>query len=291
MKVYDCFTFFNELDLLEIRLHELNNVVDYFVLVEATYTHQNNSKPLYFEENKQRYSQFLHKIIHIVVNDKPNGFNPERDKKWVLEMHQKRGINKILNSLEEDDIIICSDVDEIPSPYAIKRHLVDAQNHLCVFGLNNFIYYVDCRLGYEKWSFRYFKIVFLSFFSTFYLKKRWRIKYWLGPFMKSKKDCTDIHIWRDNKENLLNDNVIIPNAGWHFSYLGGIQAIINKLNALNVEFDYSQYKDPEYIQNRIKSKKGIFEFQKNVSVMKKKEYLPTYLKNNMLRYRHLFFAN
>ena len=58
MKVYDCFTFFNELDLLEIRLNELNDVVDYFVLVEATTTYSGKPKELYFQKNKDRYKKF-----------------------------------------------------------------------------------------------------------------------------------------------------------------------------------------------------------------------------------------
>ena len=67
--IYDCFTFFNELDILEIRLNELNQVVDKFVLVEANRTFTNQKKPLYFQENKTRYQQFLPKIINIIVDD------------------------------------------------------------------------------------------------------------------------------------------------------------------------------------------------------------------------------
>mgnify|MGYP003659202461 CR=1 FL=1 len=66
-KIYDCFQFFNELDILDIRLNELDSEVDYFIVVEAELSHQLKPKPLYFEENKKRYSKFLHKIIHLVV--------------------------------------------------------------------------------------------------------------------------------------------------------------------------------------------------------------------------------
>jgi len=63
--------FFNELDILEIRLHELNDVVDYFVLVEATKTHSGLDKPLWFLEHRSRYNDFWRKIVHIVVDDMP----------------------------------------------------------------------------------------------------------------------------------------------------------------------------------------------------------------------------
>lgn len=83
--LFDCFTFFNELDLLEIRLEELSSVVDWFVLVEATRTFSGRPKPLYFEENKERYSKFLHKIVHVKL-----GYMPEKPSSaWELEAFQR----------------------------------------------------------------------------------------------------------------------------------------------------------------------------------------------------------
>ena len=67
-KVYDCFTFFNEFELLEIRLNELDSVVDKFVLVEASKTHQGKEKPLFYNENKDRFKKFQDKIIHVIVD-------------------------------------------------------------------------------------------------------------------------------------------------------------------------------------------------------------------------------
>ena len=79
--IVDCFTFFNELDLLELRLEELHESVDYFVLVEASKTQSLLDKPLYFEENKLRYSKFLDKIIHVKVED-----CPDNNKNFVLTL-------------------------------------------------------------------------------------------------------------------------------------------------------------------------------------------------------------
>ena len=76
MGIYDCFIFFNELDLLEIRLSELYNYVDYFVIVEANKTFKGKSKPFYFEENKQKYKKYLDKIIHVKVYDMPKSSFP-----------------------------------------------------------------------------------------------------------------------------------------------------------------------------------------------------------------------
>jgi len=69
--IYECIIFFNELDLLEIRLNELKDVVDKFVIVEASFTFSSKPKPFYFEENKDRYSKFLDKIIYVKVEELP----------------------------------------------------------------------------------------------------------------------------------------------------------------------------------------------------------------------------
>ena len=110
--IIDCFPFFNELDILEIRLNILNDFVDKFILVEASNTQSKLDKPFYFEENKKRFDKFLDKIIHIKVTDYPdqNG--------WEMENYQRNCILKGLNNIElsTDDIIGISDVDEIWSP-------------------------------------------------------------------------------------------------------------------------------------------------------------------------------
>ena len=77
--VYDCFQFFNELDILKIRLNVLSPVVDKFVLSEATETFSGLKKPLYYEENKELFSEFADKIIHVVVEDTPEGDTHYRD--------------------------------------------------------------------------------------------------------------------------------------------------------------------------------------------------------------------
>ena len=111
--VYDCFIFFNEFEQLNIRLHELNPIVDRFVLVESNQTFSGNMKPLYFAENRERWSMFLDKIIHVVVDDMPKLNNGNR---WELEHHQRKCITRGLNNCAPNDIIVISDVDEIPDP-------------------------------------------------------------------------------------------------------------------------------------------------------------------------------
>ena len=73
--IYDCFTFYNELDMLNFRFDYLYDVVDYFVLVEANYTHKGNRKKLFYGDNKELFKKYEKKIIHIIVDDMPNTEN------------------------------------------------------------------------------------------------------------------------------------------------------------------------------------------------------------------------
>ncbi|MFZ2310324.1 MAG: N-acetylglucosaminyltransferase, partial [Patescibacteria group bacterium] len=115
--IYDCFTFFNELDLLEIRLNILDGVVDKFVLVEATKTFSNIDKPLYFNENKERFKKFEDKIIHIIVDD-----YPVFETAWTYDWHQRNCIARGLVNCKLDDVILVSDLDEIPDPSKIIEY-------------------------------------------------------------------------------------------------------------------------------------------------------------------------
>ena len=118
-RIWDTFQLFNELDMLEVRLHELNETVHRFVLVEATRTHSNQPKPLHFADNKARFSQFLHKIVHVVVDDLPNNTDA-----WVLENFQRNAVLRGLAEAHPNDLIVIADVDEIPVPYVLNllRH-------------------------------------------------------------------------------------------------------------------------------------------------------------------------
>jgi hypothetical protein len=128
MKIIDCFIFYNELDLLNYRLTILNEYVDYFVIVESTHTFTGFQKKLFYDENKDLFKEFNEKIIHIVVEDVPFKF-PDIDitkgQQWGNEFHQrncmKRGIDIINDKLNSEDIILSSDLDEIPNPMILEE--------------------------------------------------------------------------------------------------------------------------------------------------------------------------
>ena len=118
MKVYDCFTFYNEFELLELRLKSLWYMVDYFVLVEADKTQNNVPKPFHFAEHEKDFKEFLPKIRHIPlrVNVEYKGVGD-----WQIEHGQRNGIMYGLSDAAPDDLIFISDVDEIPEPDILNR--------------------------------------------------------------------------------------------------------------------------------------------------------------------------
>lgn len=114
--VYDSFQFFNELDILLLRMHILDDVVDKFVISESTVTFSGDAKPLYYEENKGMFKEFEHKIIHNVVDDTPMDCSA-----FMRDHHQKCAVARGLEGCRPEDIVIFSDVDEIPNPETLKN--------------------------------------------------------------------------------------------------------------------------------------------------------------------------
>ena len=116
--IVDSFAFFQELDLLEVRLTVMDPVVDRFVIVEGTRTYSGQPKPLRLEQAKERFSRWWPKIDYIVVDDWP-----KTDNAWITENHQRNALARGWAKLQDDDIIISSDLDEIPNPDTVRRYL------------------------------------------------------------------------------------------------------------------------------------------------------------------------
>lgn len=140
--VFDCFTFLNEFDLLELRLNILDPFVDYFVLVESHQTFLGNPKPLYFEENKERFAKWQDKIIHLVQPDGETS-NPFERHWWCYELQEKY----LMSHGNPEDIAMCSDLDEIWNPEIlnINDDLIHSTKML------NYCYYLNYRSS-EDWT-------------------------------------------------------------------------------------------------------------------------------------------
>jgi beta-1,4-mannosyl-glycoprotein beta-1,4-N-acetylglucosaminyltransferase len=205
--VIDCFTFFNELNLLEIRLNELYDDIDYFVLVEATKTQSFIDKPFHFEENKNRFSKFLDKIIHIKVAEYPV-FNHI----WGMENYQRNkiidGLKKISN-IAKSDIVLISDLDEIPSKNSIKK--IKDSNFEC---------------GSLMLDFR-------AYFLNYKAKRDWIGTVYTRAELFNKFSPQD---FRNKKDYLpILENGILN--GWHLSWMGGVKKIWEKSFSCIEPFD------------------------------------------------------
>ena len=137
MKIYDCFQFFNEENVLDLRLNVLNEFVDFFVLVESTTDHQWKDKKLIFDSEK--FKKFKKKIIHIVVEDTLDTIKKAHiAQNSLVERHQRYSIMRGLKNCQDNDLIIISDVDEIPD--LNKLNLFNKKNRYAVFSQKKFDY-------------------------------------------------------------------------------------------------------------------------------------------------------
>jgi beta-1,4-mannosyl-glycoprotein beta-1,4-N-acetylglucosaminyltransferase len=230
-KIYDCFTFFNELDVLEIRLNELYDVVDKFILVEANLTHSGKPKPMYFKENEARYSKFLDKIIYIRVD-----FPTDGDKSpWFREGYQRdmiaRGLEQV--SPKDDDIIIVSDSDEIASGKAVEKYIALNTLKPAIIQQTMYHYFLNCQAN-KPWQ------------GTRIL--RYELVKRVGTHVA--RILTDSSA--DAPEFKADGMIRIENGGWHFTYLVG-----NNPEALAVKiqsFAHTEFDKPEYTNNEHLSK-------------------------------------
>lgn len=141
MKIYDCFMYLNEFELLELRLNELWDIVDHFVLVESPTSHTGILKPLYFEEKKESFAPYMDKIIH-VIHELPHPREISGGARAV-ERHQRDGALEGISDADPDDIIMISDVDEIPRAEVLQR-TIKSFVQPCVLNQTLYCYWLNC---------------------------------------------------------------------------------------------------------------------------------------------------
>ena len=232
-RLFDCFTFFNELDLLEIRLETLGSVVDFFVIAEAPITYRADPKPLYFELNKQRFAKFLPKIRHIIVDDLPTekGF----DQNWQRETLQRAALERGLADARDEDIIMLSDLDEIPTPAKIKE-AITWHDTLRVFHMRFFSYFANCEShpGNAYW---------VGTGMTEYRLAKGRFEYVLKKLPTHLRMRPNATLRKRISMRLKEASILltrslrikrIRNGGHHFSWLGGADKVLQKRGAISI---------------------------------------------------------
>ena len=259
-KIYDCFLFYNELELLEIRLKTLNEYVDKFVLVEATKTFSNKDKELYYNNNKELFAEFHNKIIHIIIDEHP-GFADRKDKYgdiWQYEYYQRNCIEKGLTEAGDDDIIILSDLDEIPNPKLLQK--IADKPGIKVFKLPTFYYFLNLLTNDVAMCCRVFHKHHLDKFTMQEIRSQ-------------------------------GDSLYTKYTGWHFSYLGDKDFIKNKIKS----FAHQQYNKEEVFNNIEENiEKGVDLFNREgfkTKYIKIDNNFPKYIVENIEKFKHLIKKN
>ena len=213
--IYDCFLFFNELELLELRLIELWDVVDKFVLVESTRSFRDHQKNLYYLDNKHLYDKYNQKIIHVIVEDAPNGLPPTQ------ETFLRNSIIRGLKNCNDDDIIMLSDLDEIPNKNILseKSTFFEINKSPICLRMPLFYYYINCLMVDVTW----FGTI-ITDYKTFKTKT--------AQYFRDLRDKCKL----------------IDNAGWHFSYLYGIDRMIQKIQNLSDPVNIEKATRPEWLK-------------------------------------------
>lgn len=231
MKIVEGFTFYNELDILQLKLAELYNVIDYFIIVEATTTHSGNDKELYFKNNKKKFTKYLDKIIHIVVNDMPysktkNNLLSNKDC-WSNEIYQRNCIDKGIKklNLNNNDLIIIGDCDEICDSDTLLEIKEKGLNTIHTLEMDLYMYKFSIKSKY-KWV-NFVKILPLHKYLNKYNRKCQNIR--------EDKKCP-----------------VIKKGGWHLTYFGDIEFIQNKIqNYAHQEFNTNYNNNSQRIKKMI----------------------------------------
>ncbi len=262
MAVYDCFTFFNELDLLKIRLEQYHKIVDKFVIVECAFTQKGEKKEFNFEKNKTLFSEFIDKIIYIKVESVPAYKKTKDDVDWSIENFQRNAILRGLADCTDDDLIIISDLDEFIKPSVLKN-LSEQPVIPCNNSYGNAKDYIkqfaELLLHSKKLLHKKNARTYLDYMPIaveqephpFFMNAKEDFKWYGTVITKYKNLCLPQNL-RDRRNCL----PYIQNAGYHFSYMGGAGNIVKKLQAIT---EGGKLKLPdsetveEFVENCLKS--------------------------------------
>ncbi|HUV66627.1 MAG TPA: hypothetical protein VMW24_22260 [Sedimentisphaerales bacterium] len=247
--IYDCFLFYNEFMLLDLRLKELWDVVDKFVLVESNVTFTGRPKPLYFSDNMERYKEYRDKIIPLVHFVS----NPDEDAR-ENERQNRNALAKGLYDAKPDDTIILTDADEIPNKKIVKALPdVKIRGHLT---MRFYYYWLNC-LSTVKWH--------------------WPAFCKFGDFPEKGMQSLRIS---------LDDQPALPDGGWHFSYLMQAEEISQKLHSFcHTEMNRPQWNNLDHIRRCRENMVDLYDREAYQFSLDDIENLPDEIRNNPERYQ------
>ena len=258
--IYDCFMYFDEDMLLDLRLNVMNKFVDFFVIVESKYTHQGKVKDK--KLNLSDFKKFKDKIIHIYNESKFENYNS-----WEKENFQRNLIMEGINKAQPDDYILISDLDEIPNPKKLQNIY---KHKYSVFNQSVFYYKFNLKNISET-----------NWYGTRCCKK----KYLISPQKLRNEKIKNYPFWRLDKIYKKKFN-IIEDGGWHFTYIKTLSDIKKKIKSFaHKEFNKDKYLDDTYLKQKIDNGEDLFERDfKFKKIEVNQNNLPTYLVENKNNY-------
>lgn len=292
MKIFDCFMYFDEDVVLDVRLNILNQYVDKFIIVESKYNHKGEERQPLFDINK--FNKFRNKIIYVLKSNKPDGIEKIQitDKEdeiyrksifnaWKRENLQRNQIMDGLKDADQDDWILISDLDEIPN--LKKINFKEIKNKLIFFEQQMMYYKFNLKLDNFTW-FGSKACKFKNLKSPQWLRdiKTRKFPWWRFDIVFSKRKYNDVHF--------------IKNGGWHFSYLKKPKEIEKKLKSYLHHIDYDQ--NPlgiDKIKKIVHEKKAIYDLKvdqrknkfeaENRLIKIDTNQMPLYIQNNLEKFK------
>jgi len=232
-RIYDTFMYFNEKEHLRIRLEELWDTVDFFVLIEGSHTHTGHPKPFYFKESGPTFFKYRDKLISRQVALPPDGKEPWFG--WGREIIQRASINHTLKDLglQDDDVVLSGDVDEIPRPEAIRAYA--GRTDICCLEETNYHYNLNTQLETPT----------------------------LDPKIFRYQAVKDVGVADLRYYHHAHKIHVIKDAGWHLSFMGGTDRIIEKMKAY-AHYDIRDpktefYTSRENVEASIRERKSLFQ--------------------------------
>ena len=261
MAIYDCFQYFDEDHMVDLRLNILNKYVDYFIISESTKTHQGKSKKINFDI--KNFSKFKDKIKFIIADYKDEiNFTNHTGGESPIEQHQRNSLIKGLKNASSEDLLILSDSDEIPD--LTKLPLIDKKKKYIAFSQKMFMYKLNLQnLNESNWIGS--KITKVKYLKTMQEFRNLKFK--------------NYPIWRIDK---LNQQII--NGGWHFSYLQTPEQILKKIKSFSHgEFNNKDLNEKE-IESKILKNEDIFGRETKLKKISIDGSFPEYIVNNKDKY-------
>jgi len=235
MAIYDCFQYFNEDHIVDLRLNILNEYVDYFVVSESTKTHQGKNKKINFDI--KNFSKFEKKIIFITADYKEEiNFDKHTGGESPIEQHQRNSLIEGIKDASSEDLVILSDSDEIPDLSKLTQ--IKKNKKFIVFSQKMFMYKLNLQnLNESNWM------------GSRITKKK---------HIRSMQELRDLKFknypfWRIDKYN----QQIIP-GGWHFSYLQTPEQILNKVKSFSHGEFNNENLNKKYIEEKILNNEDLF---------------------------------